>query len=514
MATHGAPALGEEKGCSAVIARVVSLQGQLELLRARSDEWQRVTRLDTPLCQGDRIRTGANSRAALYVQPETVTRIDANTTVSLAQSTEGTQIEFFDQDSAPGVGRGPSCGKLYVITRFPKKFKVKSDYVTAVVDGTEFQLALQRDSTQLAVFEGQVLAEFLAGEPVKVHSGETVTAGKDTPEAVKLIVNPIDAVQWALYYPPILEARAEPASAADCNSLEPALGHACFVERADRSLRVGQVDRAQEDAQQAITLDPTGGEAHALLALIKVVKNDKAGSLEEAKLATTNAPHSLRAWLALSYAQQAHFELEAALKSAQRARSIEPGSALTHARVAELLMSLGRTREAEQEAQLAVTTQPMQSRGHLILGFVHLAQIHTQAAKEDFHRAIELDSSDPLARLGLGLAIIREGHLKEGREELEIAVGLDPTNSLVRSYVGKAYYEENSPERDQLAESQFALAKQYDARDPTPWFYDAILKQSQNRPVEALQDLQKSIELNDNRAVYRSRQPAPLPWPL
>src|SRR5690606_9316206 len=29
--------------------------------------------------------------------------------------------------------------------------------------------------------------------------------------------------------------------------------------------------------------------------------------------------------------------------------------------------------------------------------------------------------------------------------------------------------------------------------------------QTQNRPVEALQDIQKSIELNDNRAVYRSR---------
>ncbi len=41
--------------------------------------------------------------------------------------------------------------------------------------------------------------------------------------------------------------------------------------------------------------------------------------------------------------------------------------------------------------------------------------------------------------------------------------------------------------------------------DPTPWFYDAILKQSVNRPVEALQDIQKSIELNDNRAVYRSQ---------
>ena len=41
--------------------------------------------------------------------------------------------------------------------------------------------------------------------------------------------------------------------------------------------------------------------------------------------------------------------------------------------------------------------------------------------------------------------------------------------------------------------------------DPTPWFYDAIRKQTVNRPVEALHDLQKSIELNDNRAVYRSQ---------
>jgi len=44
-----------------------------------------------------------------------------------------------------------------------------------------------------------------------------------------------------------------------------------------------------------------------------------------------------------------------------------------------------------------------------------------------------------------------------------------------------------------------------DPNDPTPWFYDAIQKQTQNRPIEALRDIQKSIELNDNRAVYRSR---------
>lgn len=41
--------------------------------------------------------------------------------------------------------------------------------------------------------------------------------------------------------------------------------------------------------------------------------------------------------------------------------------------------------------------------------------------------------------------------------------------------------------------------------DPTPWFYDAIMKQTENRPVEALHGLQKAIELNGNRAVYRSK---------
>uniref|UniRef100_UPI0005EAE5CD TonB-dependent receptor n=1 Tax=Methyloterricola oryzae TaxID=1495050 RepID=UPI0005EAE5CD len=56
------------------------------------------------------------------------------------------------------------------------------------------------------------------------------------------------------------------------------------------------------------------------------------------------------------------------------------------------------------------------------------------------------------------------------------------------------------------AQGQYDLAKQYDPKDPTPWFYDAIKKQAENRPVEALRNLDQSIRLNDNRIVYRSKQ--------
>ena len=70
-------------------------------------------------------------------------------------------------------------------------------------------------------------------------------------------------------------------------------------------------------------------------------------------------------------------------------------------------------------------------------------------------------------------------------------MALDPSNSLLRSYVGKAYYEENTHERDRLAESQFALAQGLDPNDPTPWFYDAILKDSQSRRAPLWPTLRK-----------------------
>ncbi|OEU71596.1 MAG: hypothetical protein BA863_15860 [Desulfovibrio sp. S3730MH75] len=179
-----------------------------------------------------------------------------------------------------------------------------------------------------------------------------------------------------------------------------------------------------------------------------------------------------------------------------------PENALAWARLAELQLSVGDLDSALDSAKEAVTQDSNLARTQTVLGFAYLTQIKTKDARAAFEKAIELDQAAPLPRLGLGLAKIRDGDLKAGRGEIEIAAGLDPNNALVRSYLGKSYFEEK---RDKLAEEEFAIAKDLDPRDPTPWFYDAIRKQTQNRPVEALHDLQKSIELNDNRAVYRSR---------
>ncbi len=504
--TSGKPALAQDAAaCQFAIARVVSIQGGVDVRRAGSSDWLRVKRLDTAVCAGDQLRTGPLSRAALFVQPETLVRVDQNTTIALSQTTTEILVEFFQDEGARAGRDAHACGAGYFITRFPRRFKVSAPHLNAAVEGTEFQVALRCESTELTVLEGAVRSETLAtGEERILTGGQVLAAGPTGPAVFSTLIKPADAVQWVLYYPPLSDAKTEDdvPTAEQCRGLPTPSDQTCLTQRAEVLLRLGRSEEALRDINEALALNPGNGDANALRAIIYVARNDKAAALESATAATASSPNSYRAWLALSYAQQASFELEQALESARKAQALEPNSSLVNARAAELLMSLGRIDEAEASARTGVNANPAESRAHTMLGFVHLAQIDTKQARADFEAAIERDSFNPLPRLGLGLAMIRDGKLVDGREQLEIAVALDPTNSLLRSYVGKTYYEER---RGPLDAVQFAIAKELDPNDPTPWFYDAIRKQTINRPIEALHDVERSIELNDNRAVYRSR---------
>jgi Tfp pilus assembly protein PilF len=505
---HGHAAERPE-GCVQV-ARIVSMQGTLQIRRSGQQAWATVRKLDTALCQDDLLHAGPRSRAALLIGPETLVRLDQRTTLAVRQSPDETIVEFArDPGLFQTVGTTPNpCGAGYFITRFPRKFRVIAPFIDATVEGTEFLVALRCESSILAVFEGKVLAQEVQNASSRAFSlkqGDSLEAGGPQPAAVKLLVKPVDAVQWALYYPPITDPVGEATADQRCDQADTSARAVCILQRAEQRLRAGRVEEAEADIQSLLSTGIGGGDAYALLSIVAVVKNDKAGALELAERATQASPASARAWLALSYAQQASFELDKALEAARKAAGLAPKSSLAQARVAELLMSTGEIREAEKAAQAAVKANVNDARAHMVLGFVRLAQIDTAKARQDFLTAIELDSTEPLARLGLGLAIIRDGELVEGREQLEIAVILDPTNSLLRSYVGKAYYEERTEARDRLARIQFDAAERLDPNDPTPWFYEAILKQTQNRPGEAFDDLQQSIALNDNRAVYRSR---------
>jgi len=118
------------------------------------------------------------------------------------------------------------------------------------------------------------------------------------------------------------------------------------------------------------------------------------------------------------------------------------------------------------------------------------------------HQAIAIDGALGNAWLGRGLVQLRQGRADAGLEDLQTAAVLEPQRALLRSYLGKAYSRSGDETR---AQKEIELAKKLDPQDPTAWLYSALVRQRQNRINEAVRDLEKSEDLNNNRAVYRSR---------
>ncbi len=477
------PSAALAETCEQWVGKVVSVEGPVESRRVGETEWQPVKLNDT-YCPGDVIRVEERGRADVALVNQPVLRLDQNTTITLGGVKE-------ERTSLVELAKGAA----HFFSRVRRNLEVVTAFVNAGVEGTEFFIRVEEDQTFISIFEGKVLASNEAGQ-LMLASGQSAVAEAGKAPVLRVVVRPRDAVHWALYYPPVIYAPPEKAPAEDTS--DPRF----LAHRASLLLAVGRVDEASRDIERALTLDPNYSDAFALQSIIAVVQNEKEKALNLAERAVEADPNSATAQIALSYAKQASFDLEGARASLEEAVKLDPENALAWARLAELWSSFGNLDKALEAAQKAVALSPDLSRTQTVLGFAYLTQVKTRQSKEAFEKAIELDQADPLPRLGLGLAKIRESDLHEGRRDLEIAASLDPNNSLIRSYLGKAYFEEK---RTELDRREYEVAKELDPKDPTPWFYDAIRKQTINRPVEALHDLEKAIELNDNRAVYRSK---------
>ena len=499
-----APALAQ--GCAQPVGSVQSLEGEVSVQDAGDAGW-RPAQLGQELCRESSIRTGGLSRAAVVLVNDEVLRLDQETTLKLADvPLDAEQPTLLDL----------AFGAVQSFSRSPKKVNVNTAFMTLAIRGTEFAVQADGDESRLTVLEGEVVASNAQGE-VPVPAGSAAVARAGQAPQVALVARPRDAVQWSLYYPPIFSAppgdapelleAQRLAAANDIAGALAALDRAPATPgvqayRAALLLQVGRVDEARTALDAALAADPQDAQALALRSVIGVVQNERDAALADAQKAVELAPTSAAAKIALSYAQQARFDLDGARATMLQAVEEQPEDALAWARLSELWLMAGYRDRSREAADRAAALAPELDRVQTVRGFADLVEFRTRSASEAFERAIALNSADPLPRFGLGLAQIRDGHLEQGRQTIELAVGLDSSNSLLRTYLGKAYFEERRPAP---AGDQYQVAKELDPLDPTAYLYDAIRLQSINRPVEALESLDRSIELNDNRAIYRSR---------
>ncbi len=285
------------EACEAWVAKAVAVQGSVQVRRAGATQWIPVHRHDT-FCPGDIIRVQERSLLDIVAPNETGHRLDENTTITIAEP-EHKQTFLLNLRQ----------GAAYFFSRLPRSLKVITPFVNAGVEGTEFFVKVEPDQTFLSVFEGRVAATNVEGS-LTLASGQSARVKAGQVPVLRVVARPRDAVQWALYYPPIVDFRAADfpgvarwqvkvrqsiqfyrqgdlprAFASMADAPKDVRDPRFFTYRATLLLTVGRVDKALGDIARALQLDPRNGRALALQSIIAVVQSRKDEALQLAKQA-------------------------------------------------------------------------------------------------------------------------------------------------------------------------------------------------------------------------------------
>ncbi|MBI4658525.1 MAG: TonB-dependent receptor [Verrucomicrobia bacterium] len=405
--------------------------------------------------------------------------------------------------------------------------QVQTPYANAGAINTEYEVLVESNGprrTLVRVFDGTVrlwntngTVEVASGQVGIAEEGQTpriLETNQVSPQFALLATN---RVQWWLYYPAILDTRElqfSPDEAANfAQSLDAWRRGNLRAAGREFPTTLPQLTDAGRTYYAALRL--AAGEAGDASALLNQVQADSPtvrglreliAVVAHTDMVTNDPGKSATAWLGRSFWLQARTgmtnRLELARDAALQAVAYSPTNGLALARLAELEFSLGRLRRAREALDKALANSPEHAAAYAMRGFVLAAENRIDEARLSFDKARDLDPMLPEGWLGSGLLWFRAGEKRAGLDDIQAAALVGGNRSLLRSYLGKAFAETYDIKH---AQAQLELARGLDPNDPTPWLYSALDLYAQNRVNEAIADLERSLKLNDNRAVYRSQ---------
>lgn len=528
--------------------KVVALNGRVEHTVAVREQWTNA-RMFQPLLIAERVRTLEASRASVLFIDESQVKLNAGAVLTIKEvRREGggpTSLEL-------------SKGEAWFRTKNPKSgLTVQTPAAAAAVRGTEINVRIgAANETVLTVVEGS--AEFSNAQgSILVNAGEEGTAVPGQAPTKRVVLNPENAVQWALYYPSAVAWRDLPAAAAtgavapgferlragdptgalqvfqptaatdgwarlgasmahlaagDTVQARAVLNAGAAVpadiaiehrsQLAAVLLATGDSVGARREIDAVLVAQPNAVRPLVLLSSIELRQNQPDAAAAAAARALAAQPDSVGALIAASEAAQARFDLRAARQHLDRAIALDPRDVHALVNRARIRFGTDDTPGARDDAERAAAVAPNDPQVRSLRGFITLADGNVGAARTDFEAAAQTDPEFGEPHLGLGLVYFRTGREEEGLLEMLTATLLEPKVALYQSYLGKAYYQ---AERFSEGLSALASAKRLDPRDPTPWLYTSYFLRDQNKQVDALEELRHAISLNDHRAVYRSR---------
>ena len=522
-----------------VAASIAEVEGDAWLIRASNAQQQLTLVAGQRVFPGDTVVTGKTGKAALLLADESLIRLYHGS-------------EFSLNAVAPSAGwltrtsqRFKSSyelvkGELWFRNkRRGSDIEIGTEHVSISVRGTEFSVVAQLDVVYVTMLEGSIAASNSLGS-VEAISGEQVVAERGKAPTKRLLLNPDNAVQWTIKLPDIFSSQS---FAQFINSSSSELNNATADEQtaliltqaaatldsgdytdafellaADQDapfnaplqtyqawayIETGQPQQTIETLARVLSQEPNFLPAVLLNTLAALMVNNNSMALTSGAKGIAMAPGSAEAQLLESYAQQANFMLDAAYAAAAQAAMIAPDLAAATLQLTRLAIGRGEFDLALSHlADVAPATLAKDTDLLTTQGFALLAKGESKAAQRSFEQANQLNTPSADLALGQALIALRNGQQKSALERIASAVAMEPLEASYMNYFGRILYE---TKRFDKAIEVLERARQLDPNDPTPLYLLAIIKRDRNQDGEAIALLQIAEQLNDKRAVYRSR---------
>jgi len=479
--------------------KVFSLQGGATVIRSGASV--KVSE-GMALRGGDEIAVASPGRVALELSDGSYIRLAS-----------GTTMKFPEKEREVGLLQGT----LHFFSHTERHPTVVTEHVTAAIRGTEFWLSTSSRETTINMLSGSVQGSSPGGVAA-LGAGQGARFKKQGAPEVFALLQSDRNVQWSAFIPFAEDAsdlRIPPGSpearalslfndgrSTEALALLPSLSTRCStgaVLRGRILVASGDIAGGEGILEGCILSEansPQGAAAASTLALVKLTEGDIGGADRLSKMAITSSPLSASSKLARSLTLQSQGDLEGALSVLEGAGSSDPN---LEARRAEVLFMFGRVPEARAALE-SISNRSWYAES--IYGFVLMGDRDFQGAAVAFKNAASAEPGAGLPQVGLGLIAVNEGDLTGGRTHFERATVLEPSRSLYRSYLAKSYFEQDTYDP---AEPEYDRAVELDPNDPTPHLYRSFMRLAQNKPIEALHDIEAARDLSEKRSVYRSK---------
>ncbi|MCZ7627228.1 MAG: tetratricopeptide repeat protein [Candidatus Methylomirabilis sp.] len=358
-----------------------------------------------------------------------------------------------------------------------------------------------------------------------------------------LLLKPIDAVQWSLYYPGIVSVRDYPLTGVAPHRLPERLADAeqrvasgpadpgARLTLAEILFDLGRQKDARTEFEKTLALDPGSprlaglgwaylvegrieealrafrqatpptlsalvGEANALYRLNRFDEMDEVIAEAKSRFPSSPQPPTQAALLYLIQGRvaEARQELEHAL-------TLDPGYAPAHGLRSNIALVRNEKGIAQQAAMQAVAANPSSASSYLDLSLAKQAEFRLDEALQAARKALEMESDNPMAMIQVSRLLFGLGNLSEASRMAEEARRRAPSDPLVTSTWGFLLLAQGKTKE---AITAFDQAIEQDSTRGEPHLGRGLALFRSGQTEEAVQEMRMATLLEPKVSLYWS----------